>query len=140
MDEYKLNEQTSKQKPIYGLEISEANKRLWVGEINNGIVTKTLYTDTWGGNRMKGTREQIIDDAELIVKALNVYVEASKREQLNDDGLFPCPFCREFTTLKYELDENDESIYAVEHECSVYITTGWDHDKQAVIDAWNRRA
>ena len=58
---------------------------------------------------------------------------------VNEDGCLPCPFCGEFTTLKYELDENDESIYAVEHECSVYITTGWNHDKQAVINTWNGR-
>lgn len=59
---------------------------------------------------------------------------------LNDDGLPPCPFCGEYPTPKEDIDEHDERIYAIEHECSVYITTGWNHDKQAVIDAWNGRA
>ena len=60
---------------------------------------------------------------------------------LNDDGCLPCPFCGEYPTIKEELDENDESIYAVEHECeAVVITTGWNHDKQEVKDDWNRRA
>ena len=27
----------------------------------------------------------------------------------------------------------------VEHECNIVMTTGWNHDKQTVIDAWNRR-
>ena len=58
---------------------------------------------------------------------------------LNEDGLLPCPFCGEYPTIKEELDENDERIYAVEHECNMCITTGWNHDKQEVIDAWNRR-
>ena len=59
---------------------------------------------------------------------------------VNEDGLLGCPFCGEFPTIKEELDENDESIYAVEHECeAVVITTGWNHDKQGVKDAWNRR-
>lgn len=64
-----------KAKPAhkYGLQISEPNKRLWVGEIGAGIVTKTLYTDTWGGNRMAGTREKAIENAKLIVNALNTF-------------------------------------------------------------------
>lgn len=56
------------------------------------------------------------------------------------DGRLPCPFCGEYPTIKEELDENDERIYAVEHECNIFMTTGWNHDKQSVIDAWNRRA
>ena len=59
---------------------------------------------------------------------------------LNDDGLLPCPFCGEYPALKEELDEHDERIYAVEHECNIDMTTGWNHDRQTVIDAWNRRA
>ena len=59
---------------------------------------------------------------------------------LNDDGLLPCPFCGEYPTIKEELDENDERIYAVEHECNIYMTTGWNHDRQTVIDACNRRS
>jgi len=59
---------------------------------------------------------------------------------LNEDWLTPCPFCGECPTLKEELDENDERIYAVEHECNIDVTTGWNHDRQTVIDAWNRRA
>ena len=55
-------------------------------------------------------------------------------------GLLPCPFCGEYPTLKEELDENDERIYAVEHECNIYMTTGLNHDRQTLIDAWNRRA
>jgi len=59
---------------------------------------------------------------------------------VNKEGLLPCPFCGDFPTIKEELDENDESIYSVEHECeAVVITTGWNHDKQECIDAWNRR-
>ena len=57
----------------------------------------------------------------------------------NGDGVLPCPSCGEYPTLKEELDENDERIYAVEHECNIYMTTGWNHDRQTVIDAWNRR-
>ena len=56
------------------------------------------------------------------------------------DGLLPCPFCGEYPTLKEELDENDERIYAVEHECNIDMTTGLNHDRQTLIDAWNRRA
>jgi hypothetical protein len=59
---------------------------------------------------------------------------------VNEDGLLGCPFCCEYPTLKEELDENDERIYAVEHECNIAMTTGWNHDRQTVIDAWNRRA
>ena len=59
---------------------------------------------------------------------------------LNEDGLLPCPFCGEYPTIKEELDEHDERIYAVEHECNIYMTTGWNHDRQTVIDAGNRRA
>ena len=57
---------------------------------------------------------------------------------VNENGLLPCPFCGEYPTIK-ELDENDERIYAVEHECNIDMTTGWNHDKQTVIDAWNWR-
>lgn len=82
----------------YGLEISEANKRLWVGEINNGIVVKTLYTDTWGGNRMAGTREKAIENAELIVKALNAF-----------DGSVDAPYCHDLEQrielLEMQLEE-----------------------------------
>lgn len=60
--------------------------------------------------------------------------------EYNDKELFPCPFCGEYPTLKEELDENDERIYAVEHECNIDMTTGWNHDRQTVIDNWNRRA
>ena len=59
---------------------------------------------------------------------------------LNDDGLLPCPFCGGYPTLKEELDEHDERIYAVEHECNICMITGWDYDRQTVIDACNRRA
>ena len=60
--------------------------------------------------------------------------------ELNEDGLLPCPFCGEYPTPKEELDENDVRIYAIEHECNIDMTTGWNHDRQTVIDAWNRRA
>ena len=59
--------------------------------------------------------------------------------ELNEDGLLPCPFCGEYPTPKEELDENDSRIYAIEHECNIDMTTGWDHDKRTVFDAWNRR-
>ncbi len=59
---------------------------------------------------------------------------------VNGDGLLPCPFCGEYPTIKEELDENDEIIYTVEHECSVLIEAGWYHDIQQAIEAWNRRA
>lgn len=59
---------------------------------------------------------------------------------VNEEGLLPCPFCGEYPTIKEELDENDERIYAVEHECNIDMTTGWNHDRQTVIDTWNRRA
>ena len=59
---------------------------------------------------------------------------------LNEEGLIPCPFCWEYPTPKEELDEHDERIYAIEHECNIDMTTGWDHDKRTVIDNWNRRA
>lgn len=58
---------------------------------------------------------------------------------LNEDGLLPCPFCKEYPELVEESDENDEAIYTVEHECSVLIEAGWWHDRQQAIDAWNRR-
>lgn len=64
-----------KAKPVYkyGLEISEPQKRLWVGKTDKGVVLDTLYTNTWGGNRMAGTREKVIENAKLIVKALNAF-------------------------------------------------------------------
>ena len=58
---------------------------------------------------------------------------------VNEDGVLGCPFCGESPTIKEELDDNDERIYAVEHECNIDMTTGWYHDRQTVIDAWNRR-
>ena len=66
----------------------------------------------------------------LIAKGLGI---------LNEDGCLPCPFCGEYPTPKEELDENDVRIYAIEHECNIDMTTGCDHDKQTVINAWNRR-
>jgi hypothetical protein len=67
---------------------------------------------------------------ESIIKDLGV---------VNEDGLLPCPFCKEYPELVEESDENDEAIYTVEHECSVLIEAGWWHDRQQAIDAWNRR-
>ena len=80
----------------------------------------------------KPCEEKCSYDPDFIIRDLGI---------LNEDGLLACPFCGEFPTLKDELDENYESIYAIEHECeAVVITTGWNHDKQQVKDAWNRRA
>ena len=72
-----------------------------------------------------------VNKMDMVIKDLGI---------LNEDGLLPCPFCGEYPTIKEELDENDERIYSVEHECTMCITTGWNHDKQEVIDAWNRRS
>ena len=52
---------------------------------------------------------------------------------LNEDGLLPCPFCGEYPTPKEELDENDVRIYAIEHECNIDMTTGWE-SRQADSD------
>ena len=87
---------------------------------------------------------EVIDGNRHMYKAvtpiINGHPDIKDLGILNDDGLLPCPFCGEYPTIKEELDEHDERIYSVEHECTMCITTGWNHDKQEVIDAWNRRA
>ena len=85
---------------------------------------------------------EIIDGQEHMFKAVTPIVNGHtdiKDLGILKDGRLPCPFCEEYPTIKEELDENDERIYAVEHECNIYMTTGWNHDRQTVIDAWNRR-
>lgn len=82
----------------YGLQISEPQKRLWVGEVINGSVYRCLYSDTWGGNRMKGTREKTIENAKLIVKALNAF-----------DSSIDAPYCHDLEQrvelLEMQLEE-----------------------------------
>ena len=92
---------------------------------------------------MKELGEQWIDKDGNMQKCIwtdgNAYT-TKDLGHVNEDGCLPCPFCGEYPTLKEELDENGSRIYAIEHECNIDMTTGWDHDKQTVIDAWNRRA
>ena len=89
-----------KAKPAYkyGLEFSEPQKRLWVGEVINGSVYKCLYSDTWGGIRMIGTREKTIENAKLIVKALNAF-----------DSSVDAPYCHDLEQrielLEMQLEE-----------------------------------
>jgi hypothetical protein len=91
----------------------------------SGCVFCTSY---WCGDHIQSERE--FDCSTMIIKDLGI---------LNEDGLLPCPFCKEYPELVEESDENDEAIYTVEHECSVLIEAGWWHDRQQAIDAWNRR-
>jgi hypothetical protein len=87
---------------------------------------------------------EVIDGEEHMFKAVtpivNGHPDIKDLGILNYNGLLQCPFCGEYPTPKEELDENDERIYAVEHECYIDVTTGWNHDRQTVIDNWNRRA
>lgn len=89
-----------KAKPAYkyGLEISEPQKRLWVGEVINGSVYRCLYSDTWDSIRMIGTREKTIENAKLIVKALNLF----------DDSV-DAPYCHDLEQrielLEMQLEE-----------------------------------
>lgn len=80
----KKPEEKAKPAYKYGLEISEPQKRLWVGEVINGSVYKCLYSDTWGGIRMIGTREKTIENAKLIVKALNAFNSSADAPYCHD--------------------------------------------------------
>ena len=94
---------TSKPAYKYGLIIAEPQKRLWVCEMDKGVVLDTLYTDTWGGNRMKGTREKTIENAKLIVKALNTF-----------DASADAPYCHDLEQriefLEMELEAAETKI------------------------------
>ena len=51
------------------------------------------------------------------------------------DGLLPCPFCGEYSTLMH--DKNFKSFYMY---CDNCLTQAYYKDtKQQAIDAWNRR-
>ncbi|MPM13400.1 hypothetical protein SDC9_59757 [bioreactor metagenome] len=54
----------------YGIQISEPNKRFWLGKIENGIVIETIWTDTWN-RRMEGTKEKLLVNAERLMATLN---------------------------------------------------------------------
>ena len=115
-------EKKSKQAFKYGLQISEPQKRLWVGEVINGSVHRCLYSDAWNGNRMIGTREKTIENAKLIVKALNAF-----------DGSVDAPYCHDLEQrielLEMQLEEtqakadaNADRIVACVNACAGITT------------------
>ena len=107
-----------KAKPAYkyGLEISEPQKRLWVGEVINGSVYKCLYSDTWGGIRMIGTREKTIENAKLIVKALNAF-----------DSSVDAPYCHDLEQRIELLEMQLEEAQAKAAACDKLVLALGEH-------------
>lgn len=74
----KKSEEKSKPaytKGPYGIQISETNKRFWVGWVKKDDsgkprVVNVIYTDSWN-RRMEGAKERYLADAERVVACLN---------------------------------------------------------------------
>lgn len=113
----KTSDESSKLDHDYRVIISEPQKRLWVSKTDKGVVLDTLYTDTWGGNRMKGTREKTIENAKFIVKALNTF-----------DGSVDAPYChgleQRVELLEVQLEEEkskaDELVRVLNAICVLF--------------------
>lgn len=59
----------------YGIQISETNKRFWLGRVEKDdarklCVEEVIWTDTWN-RRMEGTKERLLANAERLAACLN---------------------------------------------------------------------
>ena len=59
----------------YGIQISESNKRFWLGRVKKDdagelCVEEVIWTDTWN-RRMEGTKERLLANAARLLAVLN---------------------------------------------------------------------